>query len=328
MESEGPVEQRRKLISIVTPCYNEEANVRECYETVRRIVEAELPGYDHEHVFSDNCSTDGTVAILREIAASDRRVKIIVNSRNFGAFHSIFNALLATAGDGVVVMLAADLQDPPEVIPEFVRRWEAGAEVVFGVRRQREEGLVMRFLRRRYYRLVARFAEISIPTDVGEFTFVDRRVVEALRRFEDYYPYVRGMIASCGFRTDSVEYAMRARKRGLSHARLWHLIDQGMNGLISFTRVPLRLTLMLGFAVSALSLTYALVSFCFNLVYYKRLAPPGVPTIVISIFFFAGLQLFLIGVLGEYVGAIHSQVRKRPLVIERERVNFGPPAPP
>jgi glycosyltransferase involved in cell wall biosynthesis len=317
-----------KLISIVTPCYNEEANVVECYESVRRIVEAELPGYDYEHVFSDNCSTDGTVRILKELAARDRRVKIIVNSRNFGAFHSIFNALLATSGDGVVAMLAADLQDPPEVIPQFVRKWEEGNEVVFGVRRQRQEGFVMRFLRRRYYRLVASFAEITIPTDVGEFTFIDRKVVEALRRFEDYYPYVRGMIASCGFRTASVDYVMRARKRGVSHARLWHLIDQGMNGLISFTRVPLRLTLLLGFGVSFLSLAYALISFVVSLAFYKRLAPPGIPTIIVAIFFFAGLQLFLIGVLGEYVGAIHSQVRRRPLVIERERVNFAPPAAP
>lgn len=317
-----------KLISIVTPCYNEEASIAECYETVRRIVGTELPGYEYEHVFTDNCSSDNTVPILKELAARDRRVKIIVNSRNFGAFHSIFNALLATSGDGVVVMLAADLQDPPEVIPQFVRKWEEGNEVVFGVRKQRAEGFVMRFLRRRYYRLVARFAEITIPTDVGEFTFVDRKVVEALRRFEDYYPYVRGMIASCGFRTASVEYVMRARKRGISHARLWHLIDQGMNGLISFTRVPLRLTLLLGFAVSLLSLAYALISFIVSLAFYKRLAPPGIPTIIVSIFFFAGLQLFLIGMLGEYVGAIHSQVRRRPLVIERERVNFAPPSAP
>ena len=196
--------KNRELISVVTPCYNEEANVAECYEAVKAVFDRQLPGYDHEHVFCDNASTDRTVEILKELAAKDRRVKIIVNSRNFGPFRSLFNGLMSTSGDAVVVFLPADLQDPPEVIVEFIRKREQGYEVVFGIRKQREEGWIMRSVRRVYYRLVSRMANIQIPVDVGEFQLVDRKVVEALRQCDDYYPYVRGMIAGCGFRSAGV----------------------------------------------------------------------------------------------------------------------------
>lgn len=311
-----------RLISIVTPCYNEEANVTECYERVRQTFAAHLPAYDYEHVFCDNASNDGTVGILRAIAWKDRRVKVIVNSRNYGPFRSTFNALMKTSGDAVVVMLAADLQDPPEVVPEMVRRWEEGYEVVYGIRANRDEGVLMRNLRKAYYRMVSRFANIDIPTDVGEFQLVDRRIIESLRQCDDYYPYIRGMIANCGFTATGVPYIWAARKRGLSKNRLYHLVDQGLNGIISFTNIPLRLCMFAGSAIALVSLVYAAVTVGVNLVYYGDLAAPGIPTLITALFFFGGVQLFFLGVLGEYISAIHSQVRKRPLVIEKERINF------
>jgi glycosyltransferase involved in cell wall biosynthesis len=312
----------RKLISIVTPCYNEQDNVSDCYEAVRRVFERQLPDCDFEHIFCDNASTDATPEVLRQLAARDRRVKVIYNARNFGPFCSTFNGLLSTCGDAVVVLLAADLQDPPEVIPEFVRRWETGYQIVYGVRKVREEGLLLRSVRKLYYRTVSKFAHIDIPPDVGEFQLVDRAIVEALRKFDDYYPYIRGMIASCGFRAVGVEYVWKARKKGFSKNRLYHLIDQGLNGLISFTRVPMRLCLMLGFALSGLSILYALFSLVVHLFLAGFTAPPGVPTLIVAVFLFSGVQLFFFGILGEYIAAIHSQVRHRPLVIERGRLNF------
>jgi polyisoprenyl-phosphate glycosyltransferase len=317
---------RRKLISVVTPVFNEAENVTECYEALQRVF-AQLPAYDYEHIFCDNASTDGTVRIVKEFAARDPRVKLIVNARNFGPFASTFNALLAATGDAVVVLLAADLQDPPEIILQFVRHWEEGYEVVYGIRANREEGFVMRAIRKSYYRLVSRFAGIEIPLDVGEFQLIDRVVLDALRQCDDYYPYIRGLIASCGFRAIGVPYTWRARKRGLSKNRLYHLTDQALNGLISFTNVPMRLCLFAGFILACLSLAVAFITFAVNLLFYRKLAPAGIPTLVVAIFFFSGVQLFFFGVLGEYISAIHFQVRKRPLVVERERVNFAPRDP-
>ena len=211
----------------VTPCYNEEANVRICRDAVRQIFQTELPGYDYEHIFCDNASQDGTVAILREMAGEDSRVKVILNSRNFGPFRSMFNGILSASGDAVLCFLPADLQDPVEMLPKMVRLWEQGHEIVYGIRAQREESLIMRTVRRTYYRLVSRLANINIPMNVGEFQLVDRCVIAALRQFDDYYPYIRGMIASCGFRNASVEYVWKRRAHGFSKNRLYDLIDQG-----------------------------------------------------------------------------------------------------
>jgi glycosyltransferase involved in cell wall biosynthesis len=314
---------RRKLISVVTPCYNEQDNVHDCYRAVRALFEAELAGYDYEHIFCDNASTDRTPEALAGLAAVDHRVKVIYNARNFGPFRSIFNGVLSTTGDAVLLMLPCDMQDPPEKLPEMVRLWEAGNEVVFGVRKQREEGWLLRQVRRAYYRTVSSLADINIPLDAGEFQLVDRKVVEALRACDDYYPYIRGLVANCGFRRVGVEYTWRGRAKGISKNRLYHLIDQGLNGIVSFTNVPMRLCLLGGVGVSALSITYAAFTFFYHLLFHGA-APPGMATLITSLFFFSGVQLFFLGMLGEYITAIHSQVRKRPLVIERGRLNFQP----
>jgi glycosyltransferase involved in cell wall biosynthesis len=315
---------KKKIISIVTPCFNEETNVMPCYLAIKALFEGPLSDYDYEHVFCDNDSSDHTVFVLKGLAAVDPRVKIIINARNFGALRSNYNGVLATTGDAVLVFLPADLQDPPEVIPELVKHWEEGYEVVYGIRAERQEGFLMRTARRVFYRLVRRMAQIDVPVDAGEFQLIDRKVVDTLRQFEDYYPYIRGMIASCGFKRIGVPYTWKVRERGCSKARLYSLVDQALNAVISLSNVPMRLCMFAGFAIAGASMLYGLYALVVNFIYYQSFAQAGIATLIVALFFFSGLQLFFFGVLGEYISAIHFQVRKRPLVIERERINFDP----
>jgi glycosyltransferase involved in cell wall biosynthesis len=301
-----------KTISIVTPCFNEELNVRECYEAVRTVF-ANIPDCRREHIFCDNASTDGTMAILREIAAQDPSVRVIVNARNFGPMRNTFNGVMASTGDAVLLFLPADLQDPPELIPQFVAHWKEGYEIVYGIRAARDEGAVMRLLRKSYYALLSRFSDVAVLPGVGDFQLVDRRVVEDMRRVRDDYPFMRIMTFECGGRSIGIAYTWRARKRGLSKNRMAALVDQGMNGLITFTTAPLRIGLFVGFVVAFLSVLYAV----FNL------AEPGIMTLIVAMFFFGGVQLFFMGMIGEYIRAIYGQVRERPIVFERERINFG-----
>lgn len=314
----------RKKIGIVTPCFNEEDNVVPCYEAVRDLFAGPLKDYDYEHLFCDNSSTDRTVEVLREIAGKDPRVRVIVNARNFGALRNIFNGLTAVGGDAIVPMLAADLQDPPEVIVTFVEHWEAGHQVVYGIRDKREEFWLMTAMRRLFYTAVNRWSLFYIPPNAGEFQLIDRVVANHLAEFDDSFPYVRGMIAYCGFTTIGMPYTWKRRKRGFSKSNASSLIEQGLNGIISFSTAPMRLALFAGVVIAALSLLAAFVMLVINLIYYRQLAPPGIPLLTVALFFFSGIQLCFIGILGEYILAIHSQVRKRPNVIERERINFPP----
>lgn len=312
----------RRCITVITPVFNEEDNVRACYDEVKAVFDGPLAEYDREHLFCDNRSTDGTIDILRELAGADPCVKGILNARNFGPLPSTFNALLAARGDAVVVLLAADLQDPPAVVVDFVKAWEAGNQIAYGVRRTREEGLMMRVVRGVYYRLVHKLSYIEVPINVGSFQLIDRVVVEALRGFEDHFPHVPNMIASCGFKAVPVPYDWKRRRAGTAKNKIHHLVDEALNSLISFTKVPMRLCMFFGFAIAALSILYALVSVVLTFVNSGKIIPAGIQTLIVGMFFFSGVQLFFLGVLGEYIAAIHSQVRKRPLVIEEERVGF------
>ncbi len=312
----------RKRISIISPCFNEEGNVRACYAAVRALFDGPLSDYDCEHIFADNASADATPDILREIAAEDASVKVILNARNFGPFRSMFNALRAATGDAVVVFLAVDLQDPPEKIVEFVALWEAGVEVVAGARVNRQESFALRTCRAIFYRLVNGLSDIDIPVNVGEFQLIDRKVWNAVVQHDDHYPYVRGIIASVGFRRVIVPYTWEARKTGLSKNNIPRLIDQAMNGIFSFTNAPMRLCTFAGFVLSALCILYALGAVA-TYVLGWGIAPRGTATLIVSLFFFSGIQLAFIGILGEYVTSIHSQVRRGPMVVERERINFG-----
>jgi FkbM family methyltransferase len=311
-----------RKISIVTPCYNEELNVDDCYAQVRALFEGLLKTYDYEHIFCDNSSTDDTVGKVRAIACRDARVKLIVNSRNFGAFANIFNGLTATSGDAVIVMLAADLQDPPAIIVDFVRLWEQGYEVVYGIRHQREEGWLLRTGRRIFYRLVNSFSPFFVPENVGEYQLIDRVVADHVIKMEDHFPFVRGMIAYCGFKATGVPYTWTRRRHGISSSTLVRLVEQGLNGIISFSSVPMRLVLFSGFLVAFLSIVAACFLLVYSAIHYREFAPPGIPLLTMMVAFFSGVFLFVLGFIGEYIVAIHSQVRKRPLVIERERLNF------
>ena len=206
-----------KTISIVTPCYNEELNVRECHEAVKQLFDGKLKRYRREHVFCDNASSDGTLGILREIAASDPDIRVIVNARNFGPLRNTYNGVMATTGDAVLLFLPADQQDPPELLPEFVAQWEAGYEIVYGIRATREEGLVMRTVRNLYYRLLTRFSDLDVPPGVGDFQLVDRRIVDAMRRVRDTSPFMRMMTFECGD-ARSESYHWRARRRLLEES--------------------------------------------------------------------------------------------------------------
>jgi glycosyltransferase involved in cell wall biosynthesis len=313
-----------KTISIITPCYNEELNVRDCYEAIRALFTNELSGYRREHIFCDNASTDDTLKILREIAAGDESVRIIVNARNFGPLKNTFNGVLASSGDAVLLFMPADMQDPPELIPEFVKLWEQGYEIVYGIRATRNEPWLMRTIRNTYYRILALFSGIDLPPGVGDFQLVDKRVVDSMRKIGDNYPFMRLMTFECGGRAVGIPYAWRVRKKGISKNRLTALFGQGMAGIVSFTTAPLRISTLIGFVLAALSLVYGFATLLIGLLFDHAMAPPGIMTIIVAIFFFAGVQLFFMGMIGEYILAIYGQVRDRPLVFERERVNFHP----
>ena len=312
----------KKKISVISPCFNEELNVKECYKAVNAVFKEYLSDYDYEHIFTDNSSNDNTVNILRKIAADDKRVKVIVNSRNFGPLKSAFNGVLRSSGDAVLVMLAVDLQDPPELIPEFVKKWEEGFKIVAGSRREREEGIIMRNTRKLFYHLVLKLSYVSIPPYVGEFQLIDKVIVDKLREFDDYDPYIRGMIANCGYETIIIPYKWKSRKKGKSKLKLYQLFDIAFNGMISFSNVPMRGAIVLGTLISITSLTYAIIMLIINIIFYRVIAPPGIATLITALFFFSGVNLLFLGLLGEYICAIHSQVRKKPLVIEKETINF------
>lgn len=314
---------KQLLISVITPCFNEQENVRLCYEAVRRVFSEHLKEYVLEHIFTDNASTDRTVDILREIAREEPSVRIIVNSRNFGALPSLFNAIKRARGDAVVLMLPADLQDPPNLIPRFIEQWRKGYNIVYGVRKHRDESHLLKFFRGLFYRTIDRYSDFPIPHGAGEFQLVDRKVVDAISSFGDYYPFVRGMVAYTGFSATGVEYAWLPRIQGKSKNSFFQLVDQAMGGILAFSQAPLRVLLGLGFIISLVALLYSVIVFVLSLTYYRYLSPPGIPTLIAATFFFAGVQLFLLGVVGEYLCAIFNQTRGRPSVIEKELINFG-----
>lgn len=318
---------KKRLITVVSPCFNEERSVTECYLAVKKVFEEQLPGYEREHIFSDNCSTDRTVDVLRSLAAKDKHVKVIVNSRNYGAFRSMFNALMKSNGDAVLPMLAVDLQDPPEMLVRFVAEWEKGYKVVYGIRQNRKESLLMRGARSLFYRLVRASASFSIPSDAGEFQLLDRKVVEALRHYQDYFPYLRGMIANVGFKSIGIPYNWGVRRHGKSSANLLALYDQAVNGLISFSNLPMRISVFAGLFLSAASLLIAFASVLLAFFYPQQAVPKGIVTLIVAVFFFSGIQLLFVGIIGEYVAAIHAQVRQGFAVFEQELINFGPSRP-
>lgn len=311
-----------KLISIVTPCFNEEANVEPLFERVREVFR-NLPQYRYEHIYVDNCSSDRTVERIKAIAAGDKRVKLIVNTRNFGHIRSPMYGVLAARGDAVILM-ASDLEDPPELIPAFLQRWEAGYKVAVGVKTRTQDALIMRLVRRAYYKAISRIADVALIQNFTGFGLYDRALIDLVRDLDDPYPYFRGIISEVGFEVAEVPFEKPRRARGITKNNFYTLYDMAMLGITSHSKVPIRLATMAGFALSLLSLAISLTYLVLKLLFWDHFGF-GTAPILIGLFFFSSVQLFFIGLIGEYVAAIHTQVLKRPLVVERERVNFDDP---
>ncbi len=317
-----------RMLSVVTACFNEEDNVEELYRRVRAQVEA-LGRYGYEHIFIDNASTDRTVEILKRIAAEDRNVKIIVNARNFGHIRSPFHALMQARG-GAVISIVADPQDPPEMLPELVAKWEEGFEVVLCVKRASEETAAMFWLRKAYYAVVERLSEIPTIQNFTGFGLYSRRVMDEVRRYGDPNPYFRGMIAEIGLPWHEIPYDQPVRKRGITKNNFYTLYDLAMLGITNLSKVPLRLVTALGFVTAAGALLTGLAYFVYKLMFWHDFEV-GLAPLVIGMFFLGAVQLIALGIIGEYVGAVHTTVQRRPYVTERERVNFDgdgePPQP-
>jgi len=311
---------KKKLISIVTPCYNEEENVEQIYLRVKGVMN-NFYNYNYEHIFIDNCSKDRTVEILKKIAEKDKNVKIILNTRNFGHIRSPYYALLQSNGDAAV-MIAADLQEPPEAIERFIELWERGYKIVVGVKNKSEENAVLFLIRKVYYNLINKLSEIKLIKNFTGFGLYDKRVVDILRELNDPYPYFRGLVCDIGFKIAKVYYFQKARKRGITKNNFYTLYDIAMLGITNHSKIPLRLATMFGFLFSIISFLTGIAYFIYKLIYWKSFEL-GIAPLVVGVFFFFSINLFFLGILGEYIGAIHTQILKRPLVIEKERINFN-----
>lgn len=308
-----------KKISVITPCFNEEHNVEPLYNRVKEIFR-DLAAYEYEHLFIDNASADGTQAMLRRLAAADKNVKVIINTRNFGHIRSPYYAFLQTRGDAAIT-LTADFQDPPELIKEFLRQWEAGYKVVLGIKTNSGESGPMFVVRKFYYDLINGLADVKIPKNNTGFGLFDKRVIEELRKLDEPYPFFRGLVSELGFEAAKVEYFQPERHRGLTKNNFYTLYDTGILGIINHSKVPLRLAVFSGFMLAAVNLLVALVYFIYKVVYWDSFSV-GIAPVVIGLFFFCSVQLMFLGVIGEYIGAIYTQTLKRPLVVEKERINF------
>ena len=308
-----------KPISIVTPCYNEEKNIKDVYLQVKNVIE-ELGTYSYEHIFIDNASKDKTVPILREIAGKDKNVKIIVNARNFGHIRSPYHAILQAKGDAVI-SISSDLQDPPSMIADFIKKWEEGYKIVVGVKSKSEENRIMFAVRKLYYNLIEKFSDIKQIKNFTGFGLYDKEFVDILRKLDEPYPYFRGLITEMGFERAEVKFVQPKRKKGKTKNNFYTLYDMAMLGFVNHSKVPLRMATFVGFSVAMFSLLVAFAYFVYKLIFWQSFQV-GMAPMVIGVFFFAAVQLFFIGIIGEYIGAIYTQVKNRPLVIEKERINF------
>lgn len=314
----------RKTISIVTGCLNEEGNLQELYDRLVKVM-VQFPQYGYVIIIADNCSTDGSRDILRRIASQDRNFKVIFNANNFGPIRSGYNAFLQACGDAVVLM-GSDLQDPPELIADMIRKWEEGYQMVAAIKSQSKENPAKFFVRRFYYKLLSRMSESApIIRDFTGFGLYDRKFMEALKKYKEPLPYLRGLVGEIGFRRAEIEYVQPRRTHGRSKHSLFTLYDVAMSGVVNHSKVPLRLATFSGFCLAGVSLLIAAAYFVYKILFWSTFTL-GLAPIVIGLFFFSAVQLIFVGIVGEYVGAILTQVKNHPLAIEDERINFEEPA--
>ena len=308
-----------KLISVVTPCFNEEENIEEIYRQVRNVF-LELDNYNYEHIFIDNCSQDKTVEILKKIAEKDKNVKIIVNTRNFGHIRSPYYGLLQTSGDAAI-SIVADLQDPPRLILDFIKKWEEGYKIVVGIKTKSTENFIMKSVRRLFYKFITKMSETKLLENYTGFGLYDKKIIDILRELKDPYPYFRGIISDIGYDIATIEYIQPPRFRGKTKNNFFTLYDMAIIGIVSYSKYVLRLVTIIGFCLSCISLLIALFYFIYKIIFWDKFSV-GIAPLVIGLFFFSSIQIFLIGFIGEYIEVILTKIQNRPLVIEKERINF------
>ena len=310
----------KKLISIVTPCFNEDENVVEVYLQVKKIIENQLSEYIYEHIFIDNASTDNTAELLKDIAKIDKNVKIIINSRNFGHIRSPVYGMMQAKGD-IVISLVADLQDPPQMIVQFIREYEKGYNIVLAIKKSSQENGLMYKVRDVYYRFLHKISDVEIFKNYTGFGLYDQKAMDALKRMPDAYPFFRGMVAEIGYKVKKIQYDQPVRCKGITKNNFYTLYDIGMLGLINNSKVLLRLSIFIGFIVGVFSLIVGFYYLIMKLIYWDSLSIGIAPIVIGGSLMFSILLLF-IGILGEYIGQIYTQILNRPLVFEQERINF------
>lgn len=290
--------------------------------TNKKICETLQDSYDYEQIILDNGSTDNTAEKLKELAATDNHIKVIINTRNFGHIRSPYYGMLQAKGD-IVISIASDLQEPPELIIDFIKEWEQGYKVVLGQKTSSKESKIMFFLRTFYYKLLNLFNDsgTKLLEHCTGFGLYDREVIDKLKILNEPYPYLRGLVCELGYKLTCVQFCQNKREKGKTKNNFYTLYDMAMLAFTNYSKVPLRIAAMSGFILSVLSFCLALFYLIFKLLFWYHL-PAGIAPILISVFFFFSVQLFFIGILGEYLNAILTQVQNRPLVIEKERINF------
>jgi glycosyltransferase involved in cell wall biosynthesis len=310
-----------KKISIMIPCYNEEDNVRQMASAVVHMMMADLSQYDYEILFIDNCSQDKTRQYLRELCAENKKIKAIFNAKNFGQFNSPFYGMCQTSGDCTIV-LCCDFQDPVNLVPKFVHEWENGYKIVCGIKTTSKENKIMRFLRTCYYKLIRKMSSVEQIEHFTGFGLYDKEFIEILKKLDDPTPFLRGIVAELGYKRKDIPYEQQKRAAGKTHNNWYTLYDAAMLSFTSYTKIGLRIATIAGFLCSAASLVIAIVYFIMKLIYWNRFTA-GMTPILIGVFFMGSVQLFFIGLIGEYILNINQRIMKRPLVVEEERINFS-----
>lgn len=309
-----------KKISIVVPCYNEEENVGPLSQAITALFQKELSGYEYELLFIDNDSKDRTRELIRELCAKDKGIKGIFNAKNFGQFNSPYYGMLQTTGDCTILM-AADFQDPVEMIPQYVREWENGYKIVIGIKKASQENKMMYWLRTCYYKMIKKLSDVEQIEHFTGFGLYDRSFIQVLRDLDDPTPFLRGIVAELGYRRKEIPYTQPKRRAGKTSNNLYRLFDAAMLSVTSYTKVGLRLATIVGGLSSAVSLVVAFVYLIMKLLYWDRF-PAGMAPLLIGMCFLGSVQIFFIGMVGEYILSINQRVMHRPLVIEEERINM------
>lgn len=309
-----------KKISILIPTYNEEENVVPLSQEIIKLFKSELKDYDYEIVFIDNYSKDKTRVHLLKLCEENKKIKAIFNAKNFGQFNSPYYGLCQTTGDSTILM-CADFQDPIDMIPKFVRQWEEGNKIVCGIKTTSKENKIMYFLRSCYYRMIKKMSDVEQIEHFTGFGLYDKSFIDVLRNLGDSSPFLRGIVAELGFSRKDIEYEQAKRRAGKTSNNFYRLYDAAMLSFTSYTKIGLRLATFTGFILSGLSILVALIYLILKLIYWNEF-PMGTAPILIGVFFFGSIQLFFIGLVGEYIININTRVMNRPLVIEEKRINF------